>query len=84
MAVHLTRIYTNCDLSFLAPLLHIETENTLANHLLGQPILEGAVSVSMPPPGLRSIPIPRQPYRPGRSANCEIKQPNSSPSVHLS
>lgn len=81
---HLTRIYTSTDFSFLAPLLYIEVENTLAGHLLGQPILEAQASLSPAAPHLRPFPLPRPAYQYLHGRVSSPKQPNPAPSVHLS
>ena len=78
---HLNRIYTNVDFSFLAPLLHIEVENTLAIHLLGQPILETQFSVTVPPPGTTPFGLPRPGFSEHRLRPATIRQPNPGSSV---
>jgi len=82
MQRHLSRIYTNADFTFLAPLLYIEMENTLAKHLLGQPILDARLAVAEPPPDVRPLSLRRLAAHSHRALTT--KQPNLLPSVHLS
>ena len=82
---HLNRLYTNVDFSFLAPLLHIETENTVAVHLLEQPILGATISLTEPSPGTRPFRLPRPgfTYHQAQQARVSrVQQPNRGPSVH--
>ncbi len=82
MQRHLSRIYTNADFTFLAPLLYMEMENTLAKHLLGQPILDARLTVAEPAADVRPLPL-----RPSVARYPQPRtgqQPNSLPSVHLS
>ena len=74
---HLNRIYTNVDFSFLAPLLHVEVENTLAIHLLGQPILETQLSVTVPPPDTQPFALPRPGFSEHRTRISAPRQPNT-------
>jgi hypothetical protein len=71
---NLCRLYTNVDFSFLAPLLHIEAENTVALHLLERSILENSIAVTPAGPDAKAAPLPRPgfPHHP---------QPNSRPPV---
>ena len=78
---HLNRMYTNVDFSFLAPLLHIEVENTLAIHLLGQPILETQLSLTVPPPGATPFGLPRPGFSEHRTRPAILRQPNPGSSV---
>ncbi len=80
---HLNRMYTNVDFSFLAPLLHIEAENTLAIHLLGRPILETHLSVLTPPAGTKPYRLPRPRFTDHRMRASTIRQPNDGPSVQV-
>lgn len=77
---HLNRIYTNVDFSFLAPLMHVEAENMLAIHLLGQPIRQARLQVAAPPPGAvqRRLPRPGFAYH---QARASLRQPNPGSSV---
>lgn len=81
---HLTRLYSNTDFSFLAPLLYIEAENTLAKHLLGQPIVEGSVTVAPASLGTQPFVLPRPAYLHQQARISVGKQPNPGASVHLS
>jgi hypothetical protein len=66
------------DFSFLAPLLHIEAENSLAVDLLGQPVLDATMNVTDPGPGARPARLPRPAFTFPRL----LRQPNGRSPVH--
>jgi hypothetical protein len=76
---HLNRLYTRVDFSFIAPLLHIEAENILAQYLLGRPILEFTAQLTDPPAGAKPARLPR----PGFLCHA-ARQPNRASSVQTS
>ncbi len=79
---HLSRLYTNVDFRFLEPLLHLEAENTIAQHLLGQPGLEATIAVTAPPPGAVPFPLPRPAFGYQHPRLAALRQPNPGPPVY--
>lgn len=79
---HLNRLYASVDFRFLEPLLHLEAENTIARHLLGQPGLEATLSVTEPPPGTQPFPLPRPAFGYQGPRLPTLGQPNPQPPVY--